>query len=94
MDKIKDRQVKIQSTLLEYGQQNVLLTSVINNQQQAQQQQKTSKVGIPLKEQQEQQQKQQQAAAAEEANLKKLINEMSEADQKQVTRTLVFFNYN
>ena len=79
MDKILDKQAKIQSTLLEFGQQNILLTSVLNQQQQ-QQQQKTSKSAL-IKDAQETQTKIQ---AAEEANLKKLINEMSETDQKQV----------
>ena len=78
MDKIVEKQVKIQSTLLEYGQKNVLLTSVLT-QQHSQQQQKSNKTAL-AKESQEQQQK----TAAEEANLKSLIDKMSETDQNKV----------
>ena len=77
MDKIVDKQVKVQSTLLEYGQQNILLSAVLSQQQS--QQQKTTKASL-AKDNQDQQQK----TAAEEAHLKKLIDEMSETDQKQV----------
>ena len=81
MDKIIDKQVKIQSTLLEYGQQNILLSSVLSQQNQ-QQQQKSNKTAL-TKDNQEQQQK---AAAAEEEKLKSLIDKMSETDQKQVKK--------
>lgn len=56
--------------MLEYGQQNILLSNIANQQQQSKQSS------------QEQQQKQ-NLTSAEELNLKKLINEMSAADQKQ-----------
>jgi hypothetical protein len=82
MDKITDKQVKIQSTLLEYGQQNILLSSVLSQQSQQQQQQKSNKTPL-AKDNQEQQQK---AAAAEEERLKSLIDKMSETDQKQVEK--------
>lgn len=78
MDKISDRQAKVQSTLLEYGQKNFLLTSLVSQQQQNQQQTKGLKQA-----QEEQLKKQVLDADAEEANLKRLMNEMSAADQKQ-----------
>ncbi|RMZ98891.1 coiled-coil domain-containing 93 [Brachionus plicatilis] len=74
LDKIKDPEAKIQSTLLEYGQQNILLSNIANQQQtQAQgskqnKQEKEAKTGV---------------ATEEEQNIKKLIDEMTEADQKQ-----------
>lgn len=85
LDKITDRQLKIQSTLLEYDQKNVLLSSIITqSQQQQQQQQQSSKLASTLKQTQDQnQQSKQNQTIIEEANLNKLINEMSETDQKQ-----------
>ena len=77
--KIVDRQSKIKSTLLEYGQQNILLSSIAMNQQEQQ-----SKNASTLKQIQEQQNKV-QMNNAEENNLKKLIDEMSDADQKRVS---------
>lgn len=78
MDKIGDKQAKVQSTLLEYGQKNFLLTSLASQQQQNQQQTKGLKQA-----QEEQLKKQVLDTDAEEANLKRLMNEMSAADQKQ-----------
>ncbi len=73
-----DRQVKIQSTLLEYGQQNILLSNISNKQRQANN--SSSKTTVK----QTQEQKKLVQSNEEEENLKKLINEMSEADKKQV----------
>ncbi len=77
-----DKQARVQSTLLEYGQQNVLLSSIVSQQeQQKQQQQNAAKVISPLKQQETS--SSQQQASMEEANLKRLINEMSATDNKQ-----------
>ena len=80
MDKIADKQTKIQSTLLEYGLQNVLLSNIASQQDQQKHQQNSAaaKMISPLK----QESNQQQQANLEEANLIRLINEMSEADNK------------
>lgn len=89
LDKIADRQVKIQSTLLEYGMQNALLSSLASSQQQQQDQQKQSKLNIPLK---SDQQPQSGGSNEEAANLKRLMNEMSETDsskQNKVTASAV-----
>ncbi len=81
LDQIVDKQARVQSTLLEYGLQSVLLSSIVSQQeQQKQQQQNAAKIISPLK---QQEQASQQKASAEEANLKRLINEMSAADAKQ-----------
>lgn len=70
LDKITNREMKIQSTLLEYGQQNVLLNSITNQQ-------------ASTKQANQDQQTKQNTSNAEEINLKNLINEMSATDQKQ-----------
>ena len=83
-NKITDKRVKIQSTLLEYGQQNMMLSSLLISTQPQQ-----PSGNLTQKQQQEQLQKQQQASQAakeEENHLKQLINEMSETDQKQVIK--------
>lgn len=67
--KLNDKHIKIQSTLLEYDQKNNLLNNLLIQQNQSTQ-----------KQSQEHQLKQEQQI--EENNLKKLINEMSEADNK------------
>jgi hypothetical protein len=67
--KLTDKHIKIQSTLLEYDQKNNLLNNLLIQQNQSIQ-----------KQSQEHQLKHEQQI--EENNLKKLINEMSEADNK------------
>ncbi len=81
--KLVDRQTRVKSTLLEYGQQNILLSSLTLNQQDQQSQDKQKNL-TSLKQIQDQQSKSQATISAEETNLKKLINEMSDADHKQV----------
>ncbi len=78
--KLVDRQTKVKSTLLEYGQQNILMSSLTLNQQDQDKQKNLSS----FKQMQEQTSKSQATISAEENNLKKLIGEMSDADQKQV----------
>jgi hypothetical protein len=81
--KIVDRQTRVKSTLLEYGQQNILLGNLTLNQQDANDKQKNL---ASLKQIQERQSKSQATISAEETHLKKLIDEMSDADHKQVLR--------
>jgi hypothetical protein len=84
LDKISDRQMKIQSTLLEYDQKSVLLSGILaQQQQQAQQQQKESSKLSKAQIEQQQQANKQNLSELEEANLNRLINEMAETDQKQ-----------
>lgn len=71
MDKIKDRDTKIQSTLLEYGQQNILLGN-LTNQSQAQSSKQTKQDETKVV-----------TRSEEEESIKKLIDEMTETDQKQ-----------
>lgn len=73
MDKIKDYETKIQSTLLEYGQQSFLLSN-ITNQQKGQDQN-----SIPNKQEKDSS----TGFSEEEQNIKKLIDEMTETDLKQ-----------
>lgn len=71
----------MQSTLLEYGQQNILLANLTVGAGQ------TAKSGTEKKSQETS-----QASAESEKNLKRLMNEMAQADKKQVgTRLLTFF---
>jgi hypothetical protein len=85
LDRIADRQVKVQSTLLEYGQQNILLSNIMAQQEQQKQQQQQQQAGAkmisPLKQQESSQM--QQHTSLEEASLKRLINEMSATDNRQ-----------
>lgn len=96
LDKIADRQVKIQSTLLEYGMQNVLLTSLASSSSSSQpveQQQKSKLIQLNKQQTTDQQSGDEAAAAAAAANLKRMMNEMSEADttsrQNKVTASAV-----
>ncbi len=83
MDKILDKQVKIQSTLLEYGQQNVLLSNLAAQQEQQKQQQQNQASKTAIKQSQNNQGGQVEQASIEQANLKKIMNEMCAADNKQ-----------
>ena len=86
IDKLSDKKIKIQSTLLEYGQQYILLGNLVQQQQQTGKQTQSSR-------QTEQQQKQQALNANdEEMHIKKLMNEMSATDQKQVCFNLRFIS--
>lgn len=68
-----DKQYQVQSTLLEYGQQNILLANLTTGAGQ------TAKSGTEKKSQETS-----QASAESEKNLKRLMNEMAETDKKQV----------
>jgi hypothetical protein len=85
LDKISDKQIKIQSTLLEYDQQQFLLSSSLSQKQQQEQDAATSNKASLLKQDQASKQ-QQEKLNQEEINIKRLIDEMSEADQKQVRK--------
>ena len=76
IEQVTEKKAKIQSTLLEYGQQHILLGSLVQ-----QQQQQSNNKQAPKQQALEQQQKQ-ISNKEEEMHIKKLMNEMS--DQKQV----------
>ena len=84
MHKIKDRGLKIQSTLLEYGFKSLLAKPSAETIQSNQAGGKA--VPANLKQAQEQQQQQQAAERqAEDEQVKKLLKGMSENDQKGVS---------
>jgi len=68
-----ERQVRVQSTLLEYGQQNILLSTLLSNKQQQKSSKAESASARP-------------ASTEEENNLKRLLNEMSETDSKKQSK--------
>ena len=79
-----NRQTKIQSTLLEYGQENILLSNILSKQrQQSTQSASSSDSKKPIKLSEENQQKFQKNNE-EEKNLKNLINEMETNFEKEV----------
>ncbi len=80
-----NRQAKILSTLLEYGQQNILLTNILNKQSTQTTSSSSLAKSAGLK-QQDAKNQQNDINDQEEINLKKIINEMSEADKKQVKK--------
>ncbi len=88
--RINDKSVRIQSTLLEYGHKTYLTKAsneVISSAQ--------NKPATSLKQSQEQQDQQLNAAKqAEEDQLKKLINEMSAKEQKvNFLKTFLILNF-
>ena len=85
--RINDKAVRIQSTLLEYGQKTYLTRATSEALSSTQ----SSKSAISLKQSQEQNEQQQNAIKqAEEEQLKKLINEMSSKEQKVFLFELIF----
>ena len=79
--RINDKAVRIQSTLLEYGQKTYLTRATSEALSST-----TNKAAVSLKQEQNEQQIN-AAKQAEEEQLKKLINEMSSKDQK----VIIFF---
>ncbi len=76
---IVDRQSKVRSTLLEYDQKNILLNSLFSSQQEKTQDQKKK---LTLKQIQEHESKVQ--SSTEELNLKTMIDEMANVEQRKV----------
>jgi hypothetical protein len=85
LEKIEDRHVKVQSTLLEYDQKSILLSGILTQQQQHEKE-SNSRIKQQMLDQQQAQQKQTTTSSHEEDNLKRLINEMSETDLKQSSK--------
>lgn len=85
LEKIEDRHVKVQSTLLEYDQKSILLSGILTQQQQHEKE-SNSRIKQQMLDQQQAQQKQTTTSSHEENNLKRLINEMSETDSKQSSK--------
>ena len=77
-----EKLAQVQSTLLEYGQQNILLSNLLGKTSSAADTDSTKKS----------QAKSESVNSDEEKNLKKLINQMSETDKKQVNSFLNFNN--